>query len=207
MSEAWYKKAKNEAKELTLKKRMENWYEERTNKHINLVKKYCEKIADNFEEFEELRKRAKVHDDSKFKSPEKSPYVFITWKYKCLDEGWDFEECNPPEDMDKKMNEATKHHVLYNSHHPEYHLSEKDKKGDILNEGNRDKPPAKALDVTAMPRLDIAEMCADWMAMSEERGNSPKSWADKNIGVRWEFNDDQKYLIYEILNEVWKDAK
>ena len=31
----------------------------------------------------------------------------------------------------------------------------------------------------------------------------PAGWADKNVNVRWKFNDEQKDLIYEILDEVW----
>jgi len=188
-----------------VRKEMDEWYEKRTRNHIDLVGKYCRRIADKFEEFEELRERLKVHDDSKFEEPEKEAYVFISWKYKCQDDGRDFQECNPPENIDELMNEATKHHILFNSHHPEFHLSEEDKKGDILNEGNRDKPPEKALEVQAIPRLDVAEMVADWVSVSEEKGNTPKSWADKNVNVRWNFTDEQKDLIYELIDATWED--
>jgi hypothetical protein len=40
------------------------------------------------------------------------------------------------------------------------------------------------------------------MAVSKERGNTPKSWADKNVNIRWKFNDDQKDLIYELIENV-----
>jgi hypothetical protein len=36
----WYKQAKDETKK-ELKEKMEKWYEDRTNKHISLVQKYC----------------------------------------------------------------------------------------------------------------------------------------------------------------------
>ena len=67
----------------------------------------------------------------------------------------------------------------------------------------RDKPPEEMIDATKMPDLDIAEMVADWCAVSEERGNTPKSWADKNVNVRWKFTDEQSDLIYEIIDAVW----
>jgi hypothetical protein len=50
-----------------------------------------------------------------------------------------------------------------------------------------------------MPNMDIAEMAADWMAMSEEKGTEPKDWADKNVNVRWNFTPKQVDLIYELL--------
>jgi len=188
---SWYKKAENW-------KAMEDFFQKRTKKHIDLVAKYCKKIAKyDTKRFNELITRIEEHDQSKFKSPEVEPYVYITWKYKCKDDGTEY-EC--PENMDKKMTAATEFHVKNNSHHPEYHC---DKTTDLINEKNRDKPPEEMIDATKMPDLDIAEMCADWMAVSEERGNTPKSWADKNINIRWKFNNHQKNLIYELIKSIW----
>jgi len=46
--------------------------------------------------------------------------------------------------------------------------------------------------------------CADWAAMSEEKGtNTPQGWAGKNINKRWKFTKDQEYLIYDILDNIW----
>jgi len=61
----------------------------------------------------------------------------------------------------------------------------------------------KMVDATKMSDLDIAEMTADWAAMGEERGNSPKEWADKNVNKRWKFTKDQEKLIYELIKSVW----
>jgi len=192
----WYKRAN---------KKPDNWdemckyYEKRTHKHIHLVTKYCKKIAKyDPDRFEELNKRIKVHDDSKFKSPEYEPYVWITWMYKCKDDGIEFEI---PESNEEDMFQATLHHVQTNSHHPEYHTEQRD---DVLNKENRDQPPKKIVDATKMPDIDLAEMVGDWCGVSEERGNSPKSWADKNVGVRWKFSEHQKDLIYELIDAVWK---
>ena len=104
------------------------------------------------------------------------------------------------------MNDATLHHVLENNHHPEYWLKDKytNKELEIINRDDRDRPPKELLDCTSMPFTYLSSMCADWLAMSKERNNSPIEWADKNINVRWEFNDNQIAFIYSILNTFWK---
>jgi hypothetical protein len=48
-------------------------------------------------------------------------------------------------------------------------------------------------------------MVADWFAMSEELGGHPKEWADKNINIRWKFNDNQIRLIYDLIQRVWDE--
>lgn len=178
---------------------MEDWFNKRTRKHIAAVQKFCKKIAEyDSARFSELLEKMEVHDKSKFEDPEIDPYIYTTWKYKCKDDGVDF-EC--PKDIEDQMDEATEHHIKNNSHHPEFHC---DKETDLINKDDRDKPPEEMIDATKMPDIDIAEMMADWMAVSEERGNSPKGWADKNVNVRWKFDDKQKDLIYELIDEVWE---
>lgn len=188
---SWYKKASDD-------KEMRDWFEKRTNKHIDMVSKYCNKLAELDPRFGELVERAKVHDKSKFEDPEVDPYIYTTWKYKCEDDGVDF-EC--PEDMDEKMKEATEHHIKNNRHHPEFHC---DKTENLINEDDRNKPPEEMIDATKMEDIDIAEMVCDWCAVSEERGNTPNGWADKNVNVRWKFDDKQKDLIYELVDKVWE---
>jgi hypothetical protein len=171
-------------------KEMRDFYESRTKKHIGLVGKYCKLIAGQYDEFEELVDRADVHDVSKFEEPERDPYIWITWYYKCKGEGKDFES---PPGVDEAMEEASHHHVTSNSHHPEYH--------DDNYSGDDDS----IVDATSMSRLDIAEMVADWSAMSEELGDSLKGWADKNVGSKWKFDDDQKDLIYDLVKFIESD--
>ena len=193
----WYKKAKEEDPEY---QKMKDFFDKRTNKHIERVQKYCEKIEEfDSEIFMGLIDQAKDHDASKFKDPEIEPYIYVTWGYKCKDDGVDFD---PPEGMDDKMNEATTYHVLHNSHHPEYHAGED---SEVINKEDRDSPVRdKIIDGTKMPDLDIGEMCADWCSVSEEKGNNPEEWAKKNIGTRWKFNKDQEDLIYELIDEIWE---
>lgn len=190
---SWYKQAEDYSK-------MRDWFDKRTNKHIELVQKYCKKIEEYDESFEGmgLLEQAANHDQTKFKDPEVDPYVYITWQYKCKEDGMKFEA---PKDMDDKMNEATNHHVLHNRHHPEFHCG---KKVNVINREDRDKPPEEMIDAIGMSAVDIAEMCADWMAMSEEKNTNPKDWADKNVNVRWKFTNKQKDLIYELIEKVWE---
>jgi len=173
---------------------MIDWFEERTKMHIDLVKKYCRKIeAYDSVRFVGLSEQAKEHDQSKYEEPEREPYIYITWQYYCKEHGKKFDE---PKDLETLMSKATEHHVKSNPHHPEYHSLED---VDFNNRGDRDKPPKKAINATEMPNMDIAEMAADWMAMSEEKGTEPKDWADKNVNVRWNFTPKQVDLIYELL--------
>jgi len=178
--------------------KMKEHFDKRTNTHIDLVAKYCKKIAEYDNRFSELLNRIKDHDQSKFKDPELEPYVYLTWDYKCKDDGVKFEM---PEGMKDRTNESTEHHIFNNPHHPEYWS---DKKTNLINRNDRDSSDVEEMiDATKMPDLDIGELVADWMAVSEERKTSPKDWADKNINVRWKFNDHQKALIYELIEEIW----
>lgn len=171
-------------------KEMEKWFNERTARHINLVKKYAALIDKyDHERFGELIDIAANHDKSKYGKVERDPYIFISWYYKCKNEGKDYEI---PEDIKSKVDKAVFHHIKNNKHHPEFYDDrvELGKEDDILIDG------------TKMPDIYIAEMCVDWMAMSEELNNSAKDWADKGIGKKWKFTDQQKTLIYEILNNI-----
>lgn len=179
-------------------KEMKDWFVKRTKNHINLVRKYAKRIENyDKERFKGLYKRTQQHDQSKFQNPEMDPYVYIAWQYKCKDDG---KECDIPDDIDAQMNKATEHHVKSNAHHPEYHSSQT---VDLINRADRDKPPEKKIDATKMKDIDVAEMVADWCAMSEEKGNTPKEWADKNVNIRWKFTPQQSDLIYELIDKVF----
>jgi len=188
----WYRKASKH-------KEMEDWFEKRTKTHIDLVGEYCKKVYDlNPIHFKEILDRAKIHDKSKFKNPERDPYIWITWKYKVEKDG---KKLEIPEDMKEDMNAVTNIHCKNNRHHPEFHT---DQTGNLINMENRDKKPDVMVDATKMEDLDIAEMVCDWCAVSKERGSSPKDWADKNVNIRWKFNAHQKKLIYEFIDNIWE---
>lgn len=172
---------------------MQSWFEQRTNRHISLVQKYCKLIAaSDLIRFKDLIARGREHDRSKLQEPERTPYVHVTWHYKMKDAG---KEYKVPDELLGKMNDATLHHVQHNPHHPEYYSGSRDD----INRNDRDKPPAVAIDATKMTDLDIAEMVADWLAMGEEKGTKAKAWADKNIGARWKFTPEQTELIYKLI--------
>jgi len=180
----------------------------RTTKHIELVQKAIDMIATanpEFREFDgtELAEIGKWHDKSKFQEPERTPYISITWRHKLEKEKGEFDSYNgkgyqtPGLLAKEDENKATMYHILNNSHHPEYHLADK---GDAnIDAKDRDKS-LKVVDASAMPALDIAEMVADWVAMSWElQSNTPRQWYDKQKDVRWHFSPEQDVLIDRLL--------
>lgn len=178
---------------------MVDFFNKRTNNHIELVRKYCKKIEEyNNDKFSGLIESGKIHDQSKLENPEKEPYIWITWQYKCKDNGEKFEI---PENIKEKMSKATEHHVKNNKHHPESH---QEKEVNLINREDRDKPPKEMVDATKMTDLDIGEMVADWLAMSDEKKTNPNDWAKKNINIRWKFTKEQESLIYELIENIYK---
>lgn len=178
----WYKIAnKDEQKQHFL---------DRTKKHISLVKKSVKKIIDEYPEFDKLLEQVKEHDQSKFKEPELIPYISLTWRKNKGDEAEGLLS-------QEEENEATLHHVKSNSHHPEYHLE--DKEDANIDSSDRDKSQ-KCVDASLMPDIDVAEMVADWQAMSEELGtNTSREWFDEQKDVRWSFSEEQEELIDKLL--------
>ena len=175
----------------------------RTNKHIALVGEAIAKIVAAYPEFKDLLSRAETHDASKFKEPERTPYIEISWRHKLENEKGEFDPYNnkgyqtPGKLTKDDENKATMHHILSNSHHPEYHLE--DKADANINAEDRNKSD-KVVDATRMPDLDIAEMIADWVAMSWElQTNTAREWYYKQNGVRWDFSEHQDALIDKLL--------
>jgi hypothetical protein len=178
---------------------MVNWYVQRTDRHVDLVQKYCRLIHDLMpERWDGLIEAGEEHDASKYQEPELGPYIALTWRYKAKDDGFEYK---PSVDMEKRISEVTFHHIVNNAHHPEF--SDPNASEDNLNPNDRHKNPDKAVDATRMSDLMVAEMVADWCAMSEERGNTPKEWADKTVNKRWMFTPAQTSLIYELIKSVW----
>jgi len=176
---------------------MKEFFKIRTDKHIKAVQENGRKIYESdTERFDGLPEQLEVHDASKYEEPEYTPYLYVTWDYKCKDEGVNF---NLPADMKDKMSEATQHHVINNSHHPECHNP---RETNLINRDDRDAPPDEIVDASKMPDVDIAELIADWTAMGKEKGNSAKDWADDNIGTRWSFTPEQTELIYKLIKLV-----
>jgi predicted SprT family Zn-dependent metalloprotease len=171
----------------------------RLQSHTALVGKYLQKIIDlKIDGIDEniLIKEISEHDASKTVEPELMPYRLISWFYKCKKEGKEF----PMTDKQKEeVQEVTFHHVKNNTHHPEYWC--KDATIECINPENRNKSNM-CIDCIEMPLTYVATMIADWSAVSEEYGTKAKDWADANIDKRWKFSDEQKSLIYELIEKL-----
>lgn len=172
----------------------EKYFEERTRKHINLVQKAAQKIVDAYPEYKELLSKVKVHDQSKFEEPERTPYIDLTWDTYLKNKG---SYKTPGTLDDEEKNKATLHHITTNEHHPEYWLDNKEDAN--IDPKDRDKS-VKVVDASRMPPIAIAEMVADWQAMSEElKNNTARVWFEKQKGVRWNFSPEQEELISKLL--------
>ena len=154
-------------------------FEKRTKEHIDRVAKYLRHFYRTTDLGDELLERAKTHDQSKYSNVEKMPYIWLTEYHRCKNNGKKFEY---PIGIESKVKEATLHHITTNRHHPEFHDDPSD-----------------------MNDVDIAEMVADWAAMAEELNEgSPRGWADKNIGTKWKFTEDQVESIYKYIEDIEK---
>jgi hypothetical protein len=190
-------------------KQMVDLFYQRTNLHIGLVNKYAQIIYERFPEVcAELVTNAHQHDDSKYQRPEFVPYVYLTWgkqnnmdftvlcdsMYECLNcHGFE-----TPQDIKNAISKATFHHITVNKHHPEFHSPQK-----IQQVAIGETPPIVV--ATGMDILSLAEMCADWAAMSEELGTNVVDWAYENIN-RWRFNPNQKRQIADFLTACVKNG-
>lgn len=182
---------------------MINYFRRRTNMHIKAVQTFAERILKNkeimkFINREEFINDIKNHDQSKFEEPEFLPYVKLTWQHK-MDKFSGYKK--PGTIQDKDIDAMTVHHIVQNAHHPEYWSDQRD---NLINKNDRDKPSKTIVNATKMPLTYVASMTADWMAMSKELNNSPYDWIKKNIGIRWNFNENQIKFIYLILDNIWE---
>ena len=155
------------------------FFERRTAEHIERVRRCLMLLADVTGRGEELLERAKVHDASKYGAEERIPYVWLTEYHRCRRSGEPFEY---PEGMLERVKRAVHHHVKSNRHHPEFHA-----------------------DPNEMSEIDLIEMVCDWTAMAQEfgqDGGSAHGWADRTIGKRVAFNEDQRRFIYRMIEEL-----
>ena len=165
---------------------MVEFYERRTNEHIERVRHCLHVLADATPHGEELRNRAAVHDDSKFGETERVPYIWLTEYHRCRCNEEPFEY---PDRMEERVCEAIQHHVRTNRHHPDCHDNPND-----------------------MTDVDLIEMVCDWTAMSQEfdqDGGSARGWADKTIGKRVQFNNARRAFVYdtiELLDSLLKQG-
>ncbi|WP_342226987.1 DUF5662 family protein [Rickettsiella endosymbiont of Rhagonycha lignosa] len=144
---------------------------------------------------EELIKRGQNHDKSKFIDPEREAYVYINWQHhmeKDLKKEYIYSD-----EIREKIDNAILHHWKVNSHHPEFYYF---KDGNTL-EVNKEKIKHS---LEKMSNLDLLEMLADWMAVSQEYKTDCKEFVKNNIGdgKRWPFPEEQKTKIDKIMDAL-----
>ena len=168
-------------------------FKDRVQNHIDLVNKYAEIIGHSYP----------YHDSDKLQGELFEPYA-LSKKYGQTNDTMK----GLTEEEAKRYNDATIKHITRNPHHPEYWLKPNDMAR--VAKFDRNDPPMN-LDCSRMSDAAIIEMCCDWCAMSEEFGNSPFEWFEKNAGflkydddsVRWRFTNQQYDLISETLMILW----
>jgi len=179
---------------------MERFFIERTNKHISRVQDFIDTVCEFYPALaNSLRRRGKLHDQSKFFIPERKYYIILTWRYKMQNEG---KEYKINDKTNQGILDASFHHVKNNPHHPEYwdkHLTK-----NPINKDNRDKRDF-IVDGTLMDELSMLEQVCDWSAMSIEHNETegPKEWADNAINKKWKFTNQQSDFIYEAIDLLW----
>ena len=159
---------------------MEKWFVDRTNRHINGVKRNMAlMVGFHGLSLPELMSRANQHDSSKYSEDSRDEYVWLSWWWRNKNLGipWDY-----PTGLKEKIKEKTGKHIHSERHHPESHI-----------------------DADDMSLMDIVEMICDWQNVGEEKGNTARKWADKQIGKRWPFNEENKKLIYDAIE--WLENK
>lgn len=149
-------------------------FEVRTKYHIETVQFYAKLLADRYESkygkgfSQSLLESVSLHDASKYWSEERTGYILMSFKYQ--------DEENHTKlfsDEDNRiMDEAWEHHQLHNTHHPEHY--------DEVND---------------MPLDQIAHMCADWAAVSEEVNDNILKWYTKTIPTKYKFNITNQMII------------
>lgn len=117
---------------------------EDTIEHINRVSSLLDRVR------HELELRAKIHDASKLRPPEKAIFDAETPSLKKLEYG-----SEEYKESLGRLGEALKHHYSVNSHHPEFYEN----------------------GIDGMSLLDVIEMLMDWKAATErhETGDIHKS--------------------------------
>jgi hypothetical protein len=144
----------------------------RTLRHMNAVdvtiRRLCDRFAD-IVDYNDMRNRASYHDQSKFQSPELLSYIWKTWEFRCRDRGTEYDGPEVVGWLD-----AVQHHYAHNDHHPEYWG-----------------------DPRPMPMNALAEMVADWHAVSSEKGTNLFEWYE--LQNRWDFSDEQDHLIKQFI--------
>lgn len=155
-------------------------YRTRTETHIELVKANMHKLNLRYPYSRmDLDDRAYYHDKSKFSDEEEVPYTWLTEYHRDKGQGVLFKY---PEGMEELVDKAIKYHYEHNDHHPEYYVN-----------------------IESMEHPALVEMVCDWTAMAQEvkqNNGSARLWADKYIGSKYLFNEDQITVICNAIGTL-----
>jgi len=179
-----------------------DYHNKRIKEHKESVTKFMRKLAESplgkeigFYIFN-ANELGRLHDRDKEKGGQNYwEYVDIDWLYYCKRAGKD-----PGFEYKPKYDEATKRHITLNPHHPEF-WDENYQPKPTTDFDKRDSLTANSVDGSKMKTRYICEMCCDWAATGEERGNLGREWAEKVISTgRYRFSEPQVKLIYRIFD-------
>lgn len=168
----------------------------RTRQHVFRVKALAKLIANMFkgEDWVPLmQRRVIVHDRDKLEDfrfiGNYAPYIVMKYGPSWAKDMFELEPGYPKEwDMVYVVQ-----HIKASPHHPEYWCSEYD--------FGKHTPP---YNVPNMDKAAIGEMCADWMAVGLEMGNTASEWSKTTGKERFVFTMDQIALIEQILSNEQK---
>lgn len=155
---------------------MEALFERRTRRHIALVRRNM-RLMEGYEGLSaaELERRGRLHDRGKFEEPERSGYVWLTWRYRERAAGRPF---RAPRGVDALIERTLRRHRAGNAHHPEAHAHP-----------------------DAMTPLDLVELVCDWTAIAQETGGDCGAWAREHSG-RWPFSPAARALLFSTIEEL-----
>ena len=160
--------------------------DERLERHIGLVADNMLTLADaleNAHDTGEFDQRADEHDQSKYGPESRDGYVWNAWWH-----AHDEDDGVYPDGVQEQVRDVTGDHIEKEPHHPQAHD-----------------------DIADMSLTDLAEMVADWYAMSVEldEGKEIHAWVEEQK-ERYSFAPEQEKLIdqmVEILAGANKDGR
>lgn len=148
-------------------------FNETMDRHCALVRENIQVLAKTHiwskYELDQLRSRSLYHDMSKRSPNEYTPYILRYWRTHCKKHSIDFHETIPGKYIgvsDQIIRDGVFHHITHNQHHPEWWPDPDD-----------------------MGHVDLAEMVADWYAMSREHKSSIDDWIAYVIPRRYHFQN------------------
>lgn len=154
---------------MEITKEMVEYFINRTNQHITLVQENIYKLTAHF-----LELHSQLLDRARYHDISKfTECEFIPY----IKLSWSKYKNLRLNDFEKeRIKNAIEIHYFNNRHHPE-HFS----------------------NISNMSTIDLLEMFADWVAMSQEFNNSIKDFMLNNIGIRWKFTQKQTDFLQKLI--------